>query len=329
MTLISIIIPIYKVEKYLNKCVDSVLNQKFKDLEIILVDDGSPDECPQICDEYAQKDSRIKVIHKENGGSSDARNSGIRIATGEYLMFLDSDDYWEGEDALTNIVGKINKDKFDVLIHGCKDYSCITGDITISRTGYDHDLISAESKDEVLKYLFTSGLFPGSAWITVTRRNFILENDIFFITGIKAEDIDWLLNVFLNANSYASTDDTFYIYLKYRNDSITGTSDMKSIEDILYTLNKWEKILQSEQYVNLKTDVYSHLSYHYFTTFITYDNLPKDKKRDAAKLIKKYKYILKYSNSVKIRSASYLYNIFGLSIMSKLLSNYYQFKKRL
>lgn len=329
MALISVIIPIYKVEKYLNKCVDSVLAQNFKDLEIILVDDGSPDRCPQICDEYAEKDSRIKVIHKENGGLSDARNVGIQIATGEYLMFLDSDDYWEGEDVLKNIVEKINKDDFDVLIHGCKDYSCVTGDMNISRTGYNHDLISNESKDEVLRYLFTSGLFPGSAWITVTRRKFILENSMFFITGIKAEDIDWLLNVFLNANSYASTDDTFYIYLKYRNDSITGTADIKSIEDVLYTLEKWENILQSKQYSNARTYVYSYLSYHYFTTFLAYNSLPKDKKKDAAKLIKKYRYVLNYSNSVKIRSAGYLYDIFGLSIMSKLFSNYYQLKKKL
>ena len=90
---ISIIIPVYKVEKYLDKCVESVVNQTYKNLEIILVDDGSPDNCPKMCDEWAEKDKRIKVIHKENGGLSDARNFGIEKATGDYLMFLDSDDY--------------------------------------------------------------------------------------------------------------------------------------------------------------------------------------------------------------------------------------------
>ena len=90
--LVSIIIPIYKVEQYLRPCLDSVISQTYKNLEIILVDDGSPDKCPEICDEYAKKDSRIKVIHKPNGGLSDARNSGIVIATGEYLSFVDSDD---------------------------------------------------------------------------------------------------------------------------------------------------------------------------------------------------------------------------------------------
>lgn len=91
--LISVIIPVYEVEQYLRRCVDSVINQTYKNLEIILVDDGSPDNCGKICDEYAVKDSRIKVIHKENGGLSSARNAGIDVAQGAYLSFVDSDDY--------------------------------------------------------------------------------------------------------------------------------------------------------------------------------------------------------------------------------------------
>jgi glycosyltransferase involved in cell wall biosynthesis len=91
--LISVIIPVYKVEKYINRCIDSVINQTYTNLEIILVDDGSPDNCGKICDEYAQKDSRVVVIHKENGGLSDARNYGIDVARGEYIMFVDSDDW--------------------------------------------------------------------------------------------------------------------------------------------------------------------------------------------------------------------------------------------
>lgn len=91
--LISIVIPVYKVELYLEKCIESIINQTYKNLEIIIVDDGSPDNCPKICDEYAQKDNRIKVIHKENGGLSDARNAGIDVAAGKYIAFVDSDDY--------------------------------------------------------------------------------------------------------------------------------------------------------------------------------------------------------------------------------------------
>lgn len=91
--LISVIIPVYNVERYLRRCLDSVVNQIYKNLEIILVDDGSPDRCPEICDEYAERDSRIKVIHKKNGGQAEARNKGIDIARGEYITFVDADDY--------------------------------------------------------------------------------------------------------------------------------------------------------------------------------------------------------------------------------------------
>ena len=95
--LITVIIPVYKVELYLERCIESVRNQIYTNLEIILVDDGSPDNCPQICDDYAKRDNRIIVIHKENGGLSSARNSGLDIMTGQYVTFLDSDDFFHNE----------------------------------------------------------------------------------------------------------------------------------------------------------------------------------------------------------------------------------------
>ena len=93
---LSVIVPIYRVEKYLRKCIDSILEQSYKDIELILVDDGSDDSCPQICDDYAGTDSRIKVIHKENGGLSSARNAGMQIARGKYIWFVDADDLISG-----------------------------------------------------------------------------------------------------------------------------------------------------------------------------------------------------------------------------------------
>ena len=94
-TLISVIVPVYKVEQYLPQCVESILNQTYRNLELILVDDGSPDGCGKICDAYAEKDSRVRVIHKKNGGLSDARNAGLNAASGDYLSFIDGDDWIE------------------------------------------------------------------------------------------------------------------------------------------------------------------------------------------------------------------------------------------
>lgn len=115
MDLISIIVPVYNVEKYIHECVDSIINQTYKNIEIILVDDGSPDNCGKICDEYAEKDSRIKVIHKENGGLSDARNCGIDAASGEWLMFVDSDDYIES-DMAQKLLDAAKKENADMAV---------------------------------------------------------------------------------------------------------------------------------------------------------------------------------------------------------------------
>ena len=106
----SVIVPVYKVEKYLSPCIESVLNQTFSDLELILVDDGSPDNCPKICDNYAQKDARIKVIHKPNGGLVSARQAGIKIASGDYIFNLDSDDLIENDtlECAYNIIKNTN-----------------------------------------------------------------------------------------------------------------------------------------------------------------------------------------------------------------------------
>lgn len=113
--LVSIIVPIYKVEPYLRRCLDSIVNQTYTNLEIILVDDGSPDGCPQICDEYAAKDNRIVVIHKENGGLSDARNAGLDICKGEYISFVDSDD-WVDEKYIETLLDLAIKENADIAI---------------------------------------------------------------------------------------------------------------------------------------------------------------------------------------------------------------------
>ena len=144
MPQISIIVPVYKVEQYLHRCVDSILNQTFTGFELILVDDGSPDKSGRICDEYAQKDNRIHVIHKENGGLSDARNAGLGISTGDYIMFLDSDDY-------------ITPDCLYVLCK--KDADLVAGTILYS---YENGNIinQAERKDEVINKAEFSNKLP-------------------------------------------------------------------------------------------------------------------------------------------------------------------------
>ena len=119
--LFSIIIPVYNVERYLNKCIESVVKQTYKNFEIILVDDGSPDSCPRICDEWAKKDDRIVVIHKGNGGLSSARNAGIKRAKGQYIGFIDSDDYWTESNFLEKIKDIVTENSVDVILFEYKE----------------------------------------------------------------------------------------------------------------------------------------------------------------------------------------------------------------
>ena len=117
---ISVIIPVYNVEKYLKQCVDSVLQQTYQNIEVILVEDGSSDDCPRICDEYKKIDDRVVVVHQQNGGLSVARNTGISLMTGDYVMFLDSDDYWDDVDAVKRLVERVSKTNPDVLNYSYK-----------------------------------------------------------------------------------------------------------------------------------------------------------------------------------------------------------------
>ncbi|MGL5015757.1 MAG: glycosyltransferase [Bacteroidales bacterium] len=321
----SIIVPIYKVEDYLRKCIDSILVQSFMDFELILIDDGSPDSSGKICDEYAFSDSRVVVIHKKNGGSSSARNYGIRVAQGEYLMFVDSDDYWDSEKALQMINDQLSNSLTEVLIFGCKDYYVDKNIIQESRKGYIRDRVFSRTKEEALLWLFENNLFPGSAWITVAKKSLVIQNNIFFIEGIKAEDIDWLINLFDNSNTIDVLDETFYVYLKNRPGSITSTGDIKSLRDILFTITHWKT-----KFAN-RDDKASYLfrgflAYHYTIALLIYSRLDLDSKKYVYKDLLICSDILNYSSSFKSKIIRYMIFCIGINISSKLISFIYNIR---
>lgn len=320
----SIVVPVYKVEQYLKNCVDSILKQDYDNFEMILVDDGSPDKCPEICDCYAKDDLRVTVIHKPNGGSSSARNAGIKAARGKYIIFVDSDDYWNSDKALSILYDKLNREKqIDVLLYNSIDYSSVTGRSVVCNRYYDIDFVENSDKADVLKYLFNNELLPGAAWATVTRRELLIENDLYFIEGIKAEDIDWLLKVFLQANTYSALNEAFYVYLKYRNDSITGTADAKSIDDLLYQIELWHNKIETQEYRYIANEVKSLLSRHYISALLIFEHIEKDKKAEYRRRLKTYKYLLNYSKISTIRFAK----IIPIDAISTLLNVYRNIKR--
>jgi glycosyltransferase involved in cell wall biosynthesis len=193
--LVSVIIPIYKVEKYLRQCIDSVIDQTYRDVEIILVDDGSPDACPMICDEYAEKDTRVKVIHKENSGLSDARNAGFAIATGEFIYFLDSDDYLTHE-AIETMVSEANDSNADFLFFDAmilvEDGFVLDQNKDIRKKSY-----SDSTGPLMLKKLVDNREFRSAVQYLFIRKKTLETLDLKFFSGILHEDILFTVQLYL------------------------------------------------------------------------------------------------------------------------------------
>jgi len=216
MPLISIIVPIYKVEKYLRRCLESILQQTYTNLEIILVDDGSPDGCPKICDEYAINDTRVKVIHKTNGGLSSARNAGLDIATGEWIGFVDSDD-WILPNMYEKLYSVAKRESSDLVICG---YRFV--DESNTPVGDKFSII----KDEMLTKLDAfNKLSVRDSWFYITVVNKIYANRIFsnlrFPVGRIQEDEFTIHYVFDACEKIVSISDILYMYVQ-RKDSIMG-----------------------------------------------------------------------------------------------------------
>lgn len=325
MPFFSIIVPVYKVEKYLNQCVSSILEQDFKDFELILVDDGSPDGCPAICDELAITDERIKVIHKINGGLSDARNAGLAIASGDYVIFLDSDDFWEGKDSLNELNKQIKISKAEAIIFGVVDFYETQNKRVISRGNFPN-LKHTDSKAYTLNRLISTKNFPGSAWMFSVQRSLLVENSIYFKKGIKAEDIDWIINVLIHSKTFSVLNKIVYVYRKNRQGSITNTSDHKNIEGVLFAIDKWQSKLEAclleERFALLH-----YLANQYLTIFVSYSSL-RGKDRDVVKFyMKKAQSIMKYDKTLQGNVARFCMFFLGFNVFARLVHSLYHWKK--
>ena len=231
----SIIIPVYNVEGYLKQTVDSVLNQSFCDFELVLVDDGSKDTSPQICDEYQKEDSRVVVLHKKNGGAAAARNDGIRMATGEYVTFLDSDDYWDDPETLEKIDAKLSETDADVLETRLKSFNCQTGKVQEAKQ-FPPELLKGLSTPEALRTLISTATYKVHAGLKVIRRTFLMEHSLFFPEGVTCEDILWGIRISAAYPRYAFMNLYFYCYREGRPGSVTSNIREKNLQDYLYIL---------------------------------------------------------------------------------------------
>lgn len=304
--LISVIVPVYNVEKYLDKCVDSIVNQTYKNLEIILVDDGSPDNCPKMCDDWSEKDKRIKVIHKKNGGLSDARNKGIEMANGEYIGFVDSDDYVEGnyiEFLYKNIID------YDCEISMGKHYVIYPNKKINTGSGKEYIM---NSKECLEKMLYGEDV-DVSAWAKLYKKS--LFKDISFPKGRLFEDSATTYKLVEKANSIVLDSQPIYYYI-IRDNSITNYKFDEKKFDLIFSTEEMCKEIKIS-YPDLEKGCQRRMMYAYLSTFTQYIKAnSKDKKveKELITYIKKNKSIILKDRRIPKRDRASLYAItFGVS----------------
>lgn len=307
MDLISIIVPIYNVEKYLKKCIECLINQTYTNLEIILVDDESPDLCPEICDEYKKKDSRIKVIHQKNMGLSGARNTGIECSNGKYIMFLDSDDSLE-INCVEKLYNILKKDKTYLSICG-RFYEFENGKKKCKYTERFTKIYDFESAIEEMNNFY---YFDMSAWGKLFKKE--LFDDIRFPLGKLSEDYFIMYKLFMKAGKVSYISEPMYNYLQ-RQSSISRNKKVNTqFIDAAYN-----QMIDLENYsLRMKTIV--HIAYA--SSFLTVIDMyikqklkcPKELIKKAKNVIKENKiYIKKYngiSKSKKIQFYLFSFNYF-------------------
>lgn len=266
--LITVIVPVYNVEDYLDRCVESIVNQTYKNLEIILVDDGSPDRCPEMCDKWKEKDNRIRVIHKANGGLSDARNCAIRIAKGEYYLLVDSDDY-------------IVEDAVERLEKYADDEDIIIAEATIYEPT---QIVHRVHTNLVENYVYSGpeysikaiqvGEWFAAACYNMYRTDFIRSNNLYFTVGILHEDIEYIPRLFLAADRVKYFHFEFYRYM-VREGSICETKSAKHFDDLMQTYQSWKALNETIQDTSVKRAYDGALSKYYISTCRKYNATEK------------------------------------------------------
>lgn len=290
--LISVIIPVYKVEQYLSNCLESLINQTYSNLEIIVVDDGSPDACPQICDDYMKKDSRIKVIHKENGGLSDARNAGIKIATGKYIGFVDSDDY-------------IHPKFYEILYKNIMEYDADISVCNFVNTTQLNWYGGKQSKEmvefnniEALEALYSDNVQMQKAMVVAWNKLYKRElfKKIHYPLGKTNEDEFVIHHILYQSKKIIYIDSELYYYLQ-RTDSIMSRGTKEYDVKRFYQQEAYKNRIEFFYNKNLEKLCYNAICVYLDRIFVDYGMAYRKKAsvEIKKKLIKNYKSVYKDS----------------------------------
>ena len=222
--MISVVVPVYKVEKYLDKCIRSILSQSYRDFELILVDDGSPDKCGEMCDAWASRDIRIRVIHKPNGGLSDARNEGIKQASGEYICFVDSDD-WIAEDMLETLHELIRDSGAEMAC--CNFIQCNEEGAPIKELASISSGVYTQDDYWTMRFKANVKIYFDVAWNKIYRHD--LFNSVQYPVGKINEDVQVIYDIVCQCNKIAITDYVGYFYLIRSNSIMRSQRSLRNL----------------------------------------------------------------------------------------------------
>ena len=318
---VSVIIPVYKAEKYIYQCVESIQKQTYKNIEIILVDDGSPDNSPAICDELATKDSRIKVLHKPNGGASDARNVGVKSATGDYVLFIDSDDFLANNNCMEDMINEAEKTPECEFIGFNISYYYPTTKKIIPWVAYNNYITTTHSPEETIYYLVSSGVFPISPCGKLIKRELIQEK-IKFIKGTTSEDIPWFIELLANSKYCRFVNKHIYMYRKENSASVSSSFSLKKFYDLYNILENGVKN-RITQWNKENNDIL--LSFWAYELCILKGMLgycPNDTKAEWRKKLDNYNWLFKYTLNPKVKLVSKIYRYLGNRVTYFLLYQY-------
>ena len=296
---LSIIIPVYNVEQYLQNCVQSVLTQTYHDLQVILVDDGSTDSSDILCDQLARQDSRMQVVHKKNGGLSDARNAGLMVATGDYVAFLDSDDVYLLNDGLEQLMALAQTEQPDVLLFQAVD---VYAHHQTVRKAYDVKYMATHSGTEVFAQLVRTQLFNMSACFQLIRRELLEQHQIYFEKGLLSEDVDWSLRLWMHVGKVRAINLPLYGY-QHREGSISTTYTIRNLRSYEHIFAKFVR-LYNERVVDAITELYwqtvmGYLAQMYTSCLYAYGQIARKDRSEAYAILKRYATLLEHSISIK------------------------------
>lgn len=327
MATFSIIVPVYNTEKYLPQCVDSVLSQTFSDFELLLIDDESPDEAGSLCDRYAAADNRVRVIHQKNGGLSNARNSGLTAASGEYILFLDSDDYWHNPETLSLVYEAFTGTGADIVLLKHRKLDVETGVIHESPDTITAADLAGHSYGQQLSVCVSTQLYDTCAWNKAFRRSLMKKRDLFFTEGIIAEDIDWAARLILAGSRVSIVAESVYTYRRGRPGAITTSLKLQNLIDTKGSLERCISYIASEKCDRDFLDAYySYVAYRYVIWMAESALVQDSGKRALVQQMKQYTWVLYYHLNRKVKLAYAANKLLGYRLSCQLLGLYLKTK---